>query len=155
MFGNWPWISLSEGEGESWTLWVLILQLTGLWLCLFARDGGVFWGSQTTLLLCCFTHWRISYRTSPRENQSVQMISQAQNQSRVLSFCIQRYSYLSWGTGVWSLLWSAGRGLCRSSRSVLSLAGAVSTPSEPSVASGQHPLYPTEMDLYLEYKHIT
>lgn len=40
--------------------------------------------------------------------------------------------------------------LGRSSQSGLFRAGAVSTPSEPSGASGQHPPYPTEMGLFLK-----
>lgn len=73
MFKNagsyWPWVSLTLGGWGSWTLWVGIWQLTGLWMCPVPREGDVFGGWQTTLLLCCFTHCRISYRTSPVENR--------------------------------------------------------------------------------------
>lgn len=65
----WPWVSLALGGWGSWTLWGGIRQPTGLWMCPVAREGDVFGGLQTTLLLCCFTHCRISYRTSPVENR--------------------------------------------------------------------------------------
>lgn len=61
----WPWTSLAVGGWGSWTLWAGIWQLTWFWMGPVSREEDKFGGSQTTLLLFCFTHCRISYRTSP------------------------------------------------------------------------------------------
>lgn len=58
---DWPWLTLGSADSLS------LLQ-TELWTFPVPRgDGDIVWGSQTTLLRCCFTHCRISYRTSPAE----------------------------------------------------------------------------------------
>lgn len=77
----WPWVSLTVGGWGSEMLLVGIWQLPGLWVCWAPWEGNAFGGSQTTLLLCCFTHWRISYRTSPTEIQEARIKTRAQNQS--------------------------------------------------------------------------
>lgn len=58
---------MTLGDCGSWTVWAITWQPTGPWRCPAATGGVVLGGSHTTLLLCCFTHWRISYRTSPAE----------------------------------------------------------------------------------------
>lgn len=63
----WPGMSLTVGGWGSETLLAGIWQLPGLWMPWVPEEGVAFRGSQTILLLCCFTHWRISYRTSPTE----------------------------------------------------------------------------------------
>lgn len=47
---------------DSWSLWGGIWQLSGLSIFPVGREGDLCGGS---LRLCCFTHCRISYRTSP------------------------------------------------------------------------------------------
>lgn len=66
------------------------------------------------------------------------------------TICSHTRFYLNSGSAVWSLLSWADTRLCHSSQNVPSLTAAVSTLSEPSEASGQHPLCPTEMGLFLQ-----
>ena len=150
----WPWVSLTLGGWGSWTLTAWTRQLTGPWLCTFSkvREGGVFCGSQTAPLLCCFTHCRISYRTSPAEKHTSARENTGTKSEGSQHALVFAHSYLSWGSGVWSPPWWAGTGLDRSSRIGPSLSVAVSTPSEPSGASGRRPLCPTETGLFLQNK---
>ncbi len=67
----------------------------------------------------------------------------------IFSPCTHTHFYLSWDSVAWSLPLWAGTGLDRSSQNVPFRVGAMSTPYEPSGASGQHPPYPTEMGLFL------
>lgn len=62
----WPWISLAVGGWDSLTLLGGVWQVTGFSMSLVDKWRDACVGS---LRLCCFTHCKISYRTSPVEHR--------------------------------------------------------------------------------------